>query len=80
MDDLERDIGQLVGPRGLIIALIIRSTLDLSDSEMHIRRDARVWFNHPGSEPWSFKWCCEHMNFTSSSFISYLQKRGEQLF
>lgn len=60
----------------LLIALIVRSTLDLLSSDWKEAYEARQWFLRRGNDPFSFSWCCSHVDICSIKLLRELFRLG----
>lgn len=49
----------------LLVAVLTRTALDVAavaKIDKKAKMEANIWIRHPGDEPWSFIWVCEHLN------------------
>lgn len=51
--------------RRLLQAIIVRAIKDLKDirSSIDAHRDAKRWFESPSMKPFTYRWCCQKLNW-----------------
>lgn len=60
----------------LLVAIIFRGVLDLLSCEKHLQKEARIFFEWPSHEKWSFRWICEHLDICPDRCLRILKSRG----
>lgn len=65
------------GEKGMLVAMLSRSVLDLRSESAKVRREAVGFFINRDEEPFSFIWTCEHLELSPSAFLKELTSKFE---
>lgn len=74
--ELEFEEKPFIPEKKLIAAILKQAWNDLciEDANIHIRLDTIKWIKRKDTDdiPWSFEWCCDHLNFPSNRLRSLM--------